>query len=98
MATQDEPQLEPVTAHDALHIPFKVRTFRTAYNQDQVDNFLDLAAVALGALDAGDPPSLSINDVCDVKFDEVRFQPGYDMLEVDDFLDCVAHTLQGADR
>lgn len=84
----------PVSAYDALHIPFRVRTFRAGYDQDQVDDFLDLAAESLTAAAAGDTPAMSINDVFDVTFTEVRFQPGYDMDEVDDFLDRVAETLK----
>lgn len=94
----DQAPVVPVTGFDALHTPFKIRTFFTAYDPDQVDDFLDLAAPSLDAIAAGELPELTINDVFDITFREVRRQRGYDMDQVDDFLDRVADTLKAASR
>ena len=87
---------QTVTAFDALHTPFRIRTLRSGYEPDQVDDFLDLVAAALTDVQAGQTPTMTIHDVFAVKFDTTRFQPGYHMDQVDDFLDLVADTFEAA--
>lgn len=85
-----------VTAHEAMHTPFKIRHVLHGYDPDQVDDFLDDVAAALDRLHAGKVSELTINDVFDAKFRVTRLEPGYDQGQVDDFLDRVIDTLEQA--
>jgi DivIVA domain-containing protein len=86
----------PVTATQALHTPFRLRLWKAGYDPDQVDDFLDQAALSLAAVEAGTAPTMTMHDVFDATFLETRFVTGYDQDDVDDFLDRVADTFREA--
>lgn len=90
------PESDVVTAHDALHTPFRLRYYRAGYEPDQVDDFLDEAAAALRDVAAGATPAMTVADVFDITFTPTRFRDGYDQAQVDEFLDRVADTLEQA--
>ncbi|WP_129336574.1 DivIVA domain-containing protein [Cellulomonas endophytica] len=75
-------------------VRFHATKFREGYDQDEVDDFLDLVVAALEAADAGEVPGLTADDVLNHMFQATKFREGYDQDEVDDFLDRVVLALR----
>ena len=68
--------------------------FREGYNVSQVDRLLADAAQSLELKERGQVPSMSAEQVLNVRFEATKFRPGYDQDEVDDLLDRVIHALR----
>ncbi|MDF2561552.1 MAG: hypothetical protein K0R99_2998 [Microbacterium sp.] len=86
-----------VTAQDVKTVSFQITKFRPGYDKDQVDDYLDLAAETLTALETGQFSSdalLEPDDVVTKQFQGTKVREGFDQDEVDDFLDSVVSTLR----
>ena len=87
-----------LTADDVLNAKFQATKFREGYDQDEVDDFLDLVVATLRAREGGPatPRPLTAQDVAGQRFQATKFREGYDQDEVDAFLDRVVEALGGA--
>lgn len=84
----------PLRAQDVVEHRFgPVSGFSRGYSADHVDEWLDEAAAALGAHEAGEPAALAAADVGAVRFALARGAAAYPMDEVDALLDRVAGAL-----
>lgn len=90
------PAHEPLTSDSVRSYRFSVTKLTAGYDQEEVDDFLDLVVAALRAREAGQQSPLSAQDVLQQSFSQTKFREGYAMREVDDLLDRVAHTLGDA--
>lgn len=77
-----------VTARDIEAAQFKTVRLTTGYDEDEVDEFLDKAILALDNLPLG-PQEMRPEDVRNTNFTTTRLREGYDMEEVDSFLDRI---------
>lgn len=87
-----------LSADDVLNAKFQATKFREGYDQDEVDDFLDLVVSTLRAREGGPatPRPLTAQDVAGQRFQATKFREGYDQDEVDAFLDRVVEALGGA--
>jgi DivIVA domain-containing protein len=84
---------EPLTADDVRRSTFLTTKFRTGYDQDEVDAFLDRVAATLDGLD-----TVRAAEVSGRTFSPVQWRTGYDPGQVDAFLARVADELQRRPR
>ena len=89
---------------DVAHVKFHPTRFKEGYDQDQVDDFLDVVQAGLerrwAEVEGRAIPQgrrLVPEDVIQQRFSATRFTIGYNQDEVDDFLDQVVVTLRGLD-
>ncbi|HST82530.1 MAG TPA: DivIVA domain-containing protein [Kineosporiaceae bacterium] len=76
---------------DVRLVRFRVFRFRAGYDQDEVDDFLDLIDTALRSTST--TRHLSARQVRRKKFTKTWMRAGYDIDEVDTFLDRVIDEL-----
>lgn len=80
-----------VTADSIAKKKFQPTKFSEGYDQDEVDDFLDLVTQELRRLEAGpvagETPALTPEDVINKRFQPTKFREGYDQDQVDDYLD-----------
>ena len=90
-------EAEPIPVLDSAQVRavrFQATKLREGYAQDEVDAFLERAAIALDEHGRGGPLSLTADAVLQQKFRATKFKEGYDQDEVDDFLDRVVVSLR----
>jgi DivIVA domain-containing protein len=84
-----QPLSDPLlTADDVNNRQFKTVRLTEGYDEDEVDEFLDLVALALTDPE-GAPVRLRAEDVRNTRFGTTRLREGYDVEEVDSFLDRI---------
>lgn len=91
-----------VTSDSIASKKFQPTKFSEGYDQDQVDDFLDLVTQELRRLETGtDPlqssvttPLLTPEDVVNKRFQPTKFREGYDQDQVDDYLDEIVVALR----
>lgn len=91
-----------VTSDSIANKKFQPTKFSEGYDQDQVDDFLNLVTQELRRLETGtDPlkssvttPLLSPEDVINKRFQPTKFREGYDQDQVDDYLDEIVVALR----
>lgn len=88
----DEAVPGPLTADAVLNAKFRATKFREGYDQDAVDDFLDLVVATLRG-DATSP--LTAENLAAVRFPVTKFREGYEPDDVDDLLDRVRATFGG---
>lgn len=84
----------PISAAELRATVIRGTRFREGYNVGQVDRLLADAAQSLELKEHGQMPSLSAEQVLNVRFAATKFRPGYDQDVVDDLLDRVIHALR----
>jgi len=77
-----------LTTRDIHTVQFKTVRLTPGYDEDEVDSFLDRAALALADPPEG-PQRMRAVDIRNTRFTTTRLREGYDMDEVDSFLDRV---------
>ncbi|MBB4934196.1 DivIVA domain-containing protein [Lipingzhangella halophila] len=93
----DRPAMRP---EDIRNWTFAMTRLTTGYNEQEVDEFLDVAEATLAALRQDDPERITLTstDVERVRFATTRARPGYDPAHVDAFLDEFAAELRRYER
>jgi DivIVA domain-containing protein len=77
-----------LTTRDIHTVQFKTVRLTPGYDEDEVDSFLDRAALALADPPEG-PQRMRAVDIRNTRFTTTRLREGYDMDEVDSLLDRV---------